>query len=271
LPKTSTAGLPQPSAEPVRRAAIVLHGRPDRVAEAVTRVERLAHAAGVELTEESPELAIVLGGDGTMLRALQRYLAERIPVIGVNFGRVGFLASMQPEDLEQGLARAFAGDYVVYELPTVDAVVGTHTVTAINDVVATSAALGRMGEVDWFVANEEMGRVPCDGVITSTPTGSTAYNLSNGGPVLMWGLDALAITFVAPHSLHARPVVVPRGRPVEIRNVSVDVPLAVIADGHRFADLPPGGTLNVELGKERSLLATLPDSTFVTRYKGAFA
>jgi NAD+ kinase len=271
LPKTSTAGLPQPSAEPVHRAAVVLHGRPESVAEAVTRVGRVANAAGVELTEESPELAIVLGGDGTMLRALQRFLPERVPVIGVNFGRVGFLASMEPADLEQGLARAFAGDYVVYELPTIEAEVDGVTVTAINDVVATSAKLGRMGEVDWFVAGEEMGRVPCDGVITSTPTGSTAYNLSNGGPVLMWGLDALAITFVAPHSLDARPVVIPRGRPVEVRNVAVDVPLAVIADGHLFADLPPGATLSVELGNERSLLATLPDSTFVTRYKGTFA
>ena len=252
MPKTSTAGLPQPSAEPVRRAAIILHGRPEVVEEAVTRVERVADAAGVELTDESPELAIVLGGDGTMLRALQRFLPERVPVIGVNFGRVGFLASMEPDDLEQGLARAFAGDYVVYELPTIEAAVEGVTVTVINDVVATSATLGRMGEVDWFVAGETMGRVPCDGVIMATPTGSTAYNLSNGGPVLMWGLDALAITFVAPHSLHARPVVVPRGRPVEVRNVAVDVPLAVIADGHVIADLPPGATLNVELGQRRA-------------------
>jgi NAD+ kinase len=249
----------------------VLHGRADRVADAVERVARVAESAGVELTEDSPDLAIVLGGDGTMLRALQRYLPEGVPVIGVNFGRVGFLASMQPDDLEEGLRRAFAGDYVVYELPTIEAVVEGQTVTAINDVVATSAALGRMGVVEWFVAHEEMGRVPCDGAICSTPTGSTAYNLSNGGPVLMWGLDAVAVTFVAPHSLHARPVVIPRGRAVEFRNVSPDVPLAVIADGHRFADLPPGATLEVELGKERSLLATLPDSTFVTRYKGAFA
>jgi NAD+ kinase len=263
--------LPQPSAEPVRRATIVLHGRTGRIGDAVERVERVAEAAGVDLTDEAPELAIVLGGDGTMLRALKRFLPERVPVIGVNFGRVGFLASMVPEDLERGLERAFAGGFVVYELPTIEADVGGETVTAINDVVATSATLGRMGEVEWNVAGEAMGRVPCDGIIASTPTGSTAYSLSNGGPVLMWGLDALAITFIAPHSLLARPVVVPRGRPVGIRNVSTDIVLAVIADGHRFADLEPGATLSVGLGAERSLLATLPDATFVTRYKGAFA
>jgi NAD kinase len=87
----------------------------------------------------------------------------------------------------------------------------------------------------------------------------------------MWGLDALTITFIAPHSLHARPVVVPRDRPVDIRNVTPDIPLAVIADGHRFGDLQPGDGLSVRLGEQRSLLATLPDATFVTRYKGAFA
>ena len=271
MPKTSTAGSPQPSGEPVRRATVVVHGRPDRIGDAVKRVERAATAAGVELTEDSPELAIVLGGDGTMLRALQRFLPLHVPVIGVNFGRVGFLASMMPDDMEEGLKRTFAGGHVIYELPTLEGDAGGATITAINDVVATSAGLGRMGEVEWHVGGEDMGRVPADGVIASSPTGSTAYNLSNGGPVLMWGLDALTVTFIAPHSLHARPVVVPRGRPVNFKNVSPDIPLAVIADGRRFAELQPGDALNVRLGDQRSLLATLPDATFVTRYKGAFA
>jgi NAD+ kinase len=249
----------------------MVHGYPDRIGDALEGVERVAAASGVELTDDSPELAVVLGGDGTMLRALQRFLPLHVPVIGVNFGRVGFLASMMPGDMERGLERAFAGEYVVHELPTIEAELDGELVTAINDVVATSAILGRMGEVEWLVAGEEMGRVPADGLIASTPTGSTAYNLSNGGPILMWGLDALTITFIAPHSLHARPVVVPRDRPVKITNVSNEIPLALIADGHRFADLAPGGALNVRLGEQRSLLATLPDATFVTRYKGAFA
>jgi NAD+ kinase len=250
---------------------VVLHGRPERIGDALERLERVAQTAGVEITEDAPDLTIVLGGDGTMLRALQRFLPLRVPVIGVNFGRVGFLASMMPDDMEKGLERAFAGDYVVYELPTIEADLGGKSVTAINDVVATSAVLGRMGEVEWFVGGEAMGRVPADGLIASSPTGSTAYNLSNGGPILMWGLDALTITFIAPHSLHARPVVVPRDRAVDIRNVTPDIPLAVTADGHRFGDLQPGDGFSVRLGEQRSLLATLPDATFVTRYKGAFA
>jgi NAD+ kinase len=236
----------------------------------VERVRAVAQSAGVELTDDEPDLAVVLGGDGTVLRALQRYLGTGVPVIGVNFGRVGFLCSMPPADLEPGLARAFAGDYVTVDLQTLDARIGDESATAVNDVVATSATLGRMVELEWSIGGEEMGRVPCDGAICSTPSGSTAYNLSNGGPVLMWGIDALTVTFVAPHSFDVRPVVIPRSRPVRLQNMTPDVSLAVIADGHRVTDLPPGGSLEVTLGAQRSLLATLPDATFVTRYRKTF-
>ena len=113
---------------------------------------------------------------------------------------------------------------------------------------------------------------PCDGVICATPSGSTAYNLSNGGPVLVWGIDAMAITFVAPHSLHARPLVVPRGRDVVICNRTPDVAAVVLVDGHSTGEIRPvDGTVVVRLGPERSLLATLPDATFVRRYRQSFA
>ena len=231
----------------------------------------VAAEAGVELTDDGDaDLAVVLGGDGTVLRALQRFLGTGVPVIGANFGRVGFLCSLTPENLEDGLRRAFAGEYVTVELPTLEARIESETATAVNDVVATSGTLGRMLELEWLIGGEEMGRVPCDGAICSTPSGSTAYNLSNGGPVLMWGLDALTVTFVAPHSFDVRPVVVPRSRPVELRNVTPDVPLAVIVDGHRVAEVAPGGGLDVRLGPKKSLLATMPEATFVTRYRKTF-
>ena len=105
MPTTSTAGSPPPSAnEPVQRAAVVVHGRPETIGDAVARLERVAGASGVELTDDAPDLGVVLGGDGTILRALQRFLGTGIPVIGVNFGRVGFLASMTPDELEGRLA-----------------------------------------------------------------------------------------------------------------------------------------------------------------------
>ena len=100
--------------------------------------------------------------------------------------------------------------------------------------------VGRMVELGWAVGGEDLGELPCDGVICSTPSGSTGYNLSNGGPVLVWGLDAQTVTFIAPHSLHARPLVVPRGRDVEIENRTDDVQAQVLVDGRPISELASG-------------------------------
>src|SRR5262245_40360846 len=257
---------------PVSRAALVVHGRPERVAEAVRRLEQIARDAGVELVDgDDADLAIVLGGDGTMLRALQRFLGTGVPVLGVNFGRVGFLTSIKHEELEDGLRRAFSGDFVTVELPTLEAQLDGGAHAAVNDVVVSSASLGRMIELDWAIAGEDLGSVPCDGMICSTPSGSTAYNLSNGGPVLVWGLDAMAVTFVAPHSLHARPMVVPRNRELVVTHQTPDVATAVLADGHEIGRLEIGETVTIHLADAFSLLATLPESTFFRRYRETFA
>jgi NAD+ kinase len=127
-----------------------------------------------------------------------------------------------------------------------------------------------MIELSWAIAGEELGVVSCDGMICSTPSGSTAYNLSNGGPVLVRGLDAMAITFIAPHSLDARPLVVARGAELTLRNASADVEAAVLVDGQRVGDLTPGASLAIGLGDQRSLLATLPETTFFSRYRETF-
>ena len=206
-----------------------------------------------------------------MLRTLAQLLGTNVPVIGVNFGRVGFLASISPDDLERNIERVFAGEYVVVELSTLEVRLNGDRHIAVNDVVATSSTLGRMVELAWAVGGEDLGIVPCDGMIYSTPTGSTAYNLSNGGPVLVRGLDALAVTFIAPHSLHARPLVVPRGAEVTVRNATPDVACVVLVDGHRVADLEPGGEVAIYLCEQRSLLATLPETTFFSRYRETFA
>jgi NAD+ kinase len=128
-----------------------------------------------------------------------------------------------------------------------------------------------MIELSWSIGGEDMGTVPCDGMICATPSGSTAYNLSNGGPVLVRGLDAMAISFIAPHSLHARPLVVPRGAEVTVRNATADVAVAVLADGHLVGEMQPGAELSITLGSQRSLLATLPETTFFRRYRETFA
>jgi NAD+ kinase len=261
-----------PSAEPVRTIAVVSHGDPDVIAGARSRLQAICESAGIEIVDrDDVDLAVVLGGDGTTLRALHRFLGTPVPVLGVNFGRVGFLAAVSAEQLEDGLRRAFAGDYRVVELPALDARAGAGSWPAVNDVVVTSSSLGRMIELGWAVGGEDLGVQPCDGLICSTPSGSTAYNLSNGGPVLVWGLEAMAVTFVAPHSLHARPLVVPRGLELAVVNRTEDVSATVLVDGHRVDELGPGRQVTMELAEQHSLLATLPESTFFSRYRRIFS
>lgn len=286
MTSSSTSTAPS-AAEPVRRAAVITHGRTGQIGSGLSRLEAVAAEAGVELVLDAEEaekhgrgaspdpegvdFAIVLGGDGTMLRALQRFLGRQVPVLGVNFGRVGFLSSMGRDEIESGVSRALRGDYATVALPTIEVVVGEATYVAVNDVVVTSGQLGRMIEVGCAVGGEDLGQVPCDGIVCSTPSGSTAYNLSNGGPVLMWGLDAMALTHVAPHSLHARPLVVPRGKDVQVRNATSAVACAVLVDGHEVGEAGPGACVTVSLGERRSLLASLPEVTFVRRFRESFA
>jgi NAD+ kinase len=272
----------------VTRVAVITHGKPETIGAALRRVQSLAAEVGVELLfseeevekhglagagsgDDGADLAVVLGGDGTMLRGLRRFLGMGVPVLGVNFGRVGFLASIEADGLEDGLRRVFAGEYRVVELPALDARAGGGQWPAVNDVVVTSSSLGRMIELGWAVGGEDLGLQPCDGLICSTPSGSTAYNLSNGGPVLVWGLEAMAVTFVAPHSLHARPLVVPRGLELAVVNRTQDVSATVLVDGHVVHELEPGAEVTMRLAEQHSLLATLPESTFFSRYRRIFS
>src|SRR6185436_14337236 len=256
----------------IKRDGVITHNHAEVVNDAVSRLERLAGTMGIEVASEDDglDLAVTLGGDGSMLRAFHRFLDTGVPVIGVNFGRVGFLTSIEADELERGLERVFRGDFVVVELPALDVQIAGKTWQAVNDVFATSSRLGRMVELGYAVGGEDLGVLPCDGVICSTPSGSTAYNLSNGGPVLVWGLDAMAITFVAPHSLHARPLVVPRGLALSVVNGTADVSATVLADGQQVHELAPGDGVEARLSDERSLLATLPESTFFSRYRRTF-
>ncbi len=270
---TSKTGSTPKSADAVRRAAVFLHGKRELVASAYDRLQEVARRSGVELSDDGarPDLAVVLGGDGTMIRALRHYLGTDVPVLGINYGRVGFLTSIPADELEDGLERAFAGEFEVADLPTLDVRVDGEAHVAVNDVVVHATALGRMAELNWEVGGEDFGTLPCDGIVCSAPSGSTAYNLSNGGPVLAWGLDAMAITFIAPHSLRVRPLVIGRNGEVVIRNRTLDVHATVLVDGHTAAEIGVGPEVHVRLGEQRSRLAMLPESVFFRRYRETFA
>jgi NAD+ kinase len=198
-------------------------------------------------------------------------MGTEVPVLGVNFGRVGFLTSIPADELEEGLERAFAGDFEVADLPTLAARVDDARHVCVNDLVVHATSLGRMVELTWEVDGEDFGMLACDGVVCSAPSGSTAYNLSNGGPVVAWGLEAMAITFIAPHSLRVRPLVIGRDHEVVIRNQTADVLASVLVDGHSVAEIGQGPEVHVGLGEMCCRLATLPESMFFRRYRETFA
>jgi NAD+ kinase len=255
---------------PVERATVATIER-EGVDEAVARLRAVADRCGVELTDgDDADIAIVLGGDGTMLRALGRFLGAGVPAVGVNYGRVGFLTAIPADDLEAGLQRVFAGEYRTIELSTLEVTVNGETRTAVNDVVVAGGTLGRMIEVGYAIGGEDLGSQPCDALICATPAGSTAYNLSNGGPVLVWGLDAMVLTFVAPHAIHIRPLVVPRGPDVVVTNLTAGLETTVLVDGQQVGMLANGDQAIVRVGAQPSLLATLPEATFFSRYATTF-
>jgi NAD+ kinase len=270
MSSTTTESVEAPRA--VTRAAVIANDRFD-VGGALEILGRSAAAADVELVDEDADadLVVALGGDGTMLGALRARLGSETPVFGFNFGRMGFLTSAEGSQLEAVIPRVFAGEFRVVELATLEARLGAGEVEkGVNDVVVTSARVGRMAELRWEIEGEQLGDQQCDGMICATPAGSTAYNLSNGGPVMMWGIDAMAITFVAPHSLEARPVVVPRGYELRVENLTRGGDVAVLVDGRGCSRLGPGDAIAIGLGGDRSRLAHLPEVSFFTRYHDVF-
>jgi NAD+ kinase len=265
--------MPSPERMSVRRAVLIARRA---AGDAKQRVAAMAADAGVELLPEADiaqaDLVIVLGGDGSVLRALQAVTGRGVPVFAVNFGRVGFLTTAEPGDLETAVRRALAGELRITELATVQMERdGVRAGMAVNDVVVASDIQGRIARLGWKVDDVDLGELACDAVIVCTPAGSTGYGLSAGGPVLDWGVEALGVTFVAPHTLTARPLVLPRGARVEVANRARELSVRVILDGVQSdRALAPGESVTVSLAPERTALGLLPEVAFLQRYRDAF-
>ncbi len=221
-------------------------------------------------TPEAADLVLVLGGDGTMLRALQSALGTGAPVVGVNYGTFGFLTTLRADELDERLDDLLGGGLRIVELPTVAVETPAERFVAVNDVLVTADSLGRMAVLEWAVNGVDLGRRGCDGILISTPAGSTSYNLSAGGPVLEWEVDAVAVTFVAPHALDARPLILSRGHDVRVTSRTRDVASRVVVDGHPVAHLQAGETATVRMAPETARLGVLPDRPFLSRYRDKF-
>ena len=251
-----------------RRAGVMLRFGRDE-----TEKHGLRPGEGIELDSEQVDdvdLCVVMGGDGTILTALRHYAGTGVPVFAVNYGEVGFLATVDPDGLADHFARAFAGDFETIELPTITVGRPDGAWMAMNDVSVHRKPGLRVADLAYGLAGEEIGRVRCDGLVVATPQGSTGYNLANGGPVMAWGVEGYVVSFVAPHSLTARALVVAPGDLLTINNASREEPVEVHVDGRPSSELPPGEDLHVEFGQSHGTLAQLPGASFYHRLRERF-
>jgi NAD+ kinase len=238
-----------------------------------TRKHGLVPGDGLELDaglSRDVDLCVVMGGDGTILTALREYANTGVPVFAVNFGEVGFLATLDPDGLDEDFDRAFAGEFETMVLPGITVGRPEGTWTAMNDISVHRKPGFRVADLAYALTGEEIGRVRCDGLVVSTPQGSTGYNLANGGPVLAWGVAGFVVSFIAPHSLTARALVVAPDDLLTINNRSRDEPVEIHVDGRPVVELHPGEDVHVEFARVTAVLAQLPGASFYHRLRERF-
>lgn len=217
-----------------------------------------------------PSLYLVLGGDGTILHALRASLPNRTPVFGINFGRVGFLAAVEGGDIEEGLDLAFSGKYETIDLPGLAVTANDETHIALNDVGFSRRPRGGVAELSYRISGEEVGHVRCDGLVASTATGSTGYNLANHGPILAWGVAGYVVSYIAPHTLTARALVVAPGDGLHVVNHRSRDGVDIAVDGVPVGELHPSREAEVRYRPDLATLAQLPGSNFYHRIREKF-
>jgi NAD+ kinase len=276
----------------MREVTVFTHRRPEDTGDALRLLADRAAAAGVTLRldaeetrkhglragpgvaidaepKDDVELCVVLGGDGTILRALQRYANTPVPVFSINFGEVGFLATIEPEEIEDGIRLALGGDFELLRLPALVLELDGGRQLAMNDIAIHRKVGERVAELAYSLDGEVAGSVRCDGLVVATPAGSTGYNLANGGPVMAWGVAGFVVSFIAPHSMSARALVVAPGDGMTIFNRSRE-PLDVAVDGRPAGEIPAGGSIEVRFAEDVGTLAQLPGSSFYRRLREKF-
>lgn len=279
-------------ARPAREVSVLTHSRPEQTSAALEMLVAAAASTGVTLRFDAEEaakhglsgsegvllgdtdgdsvdLCVVLGGDGTILRALRRYAGTEVPVFAINFGDIGFLATIEPQELADGVRRAFEGDYELLPLPAIVLDAPTGTERAFNDVAIHRKVGERVAELAYVLDGEELGSVRCDGLVVATPAGSTGYNLANGGPVMAWGVEGFMVSFIAPHSLTARALVAAPRDHLTVHNRSHEA-LDVSVDGRPICEIAPGGTIDARFMDDAGIIAQLPGSSFYRRLRDKF-
>ena len=227
---------------------------------------------GASVGTDDLELAIVLGGDGTILRAAELVRGSDAPILGINMGHVGFLAETERDDMDDAVRRVIARDYGVEErmalsvrVKDADGAVIYET-WALNEATVEKASRERMIEVVLEVDGRPLSSFGCDGMVISTPTGSTAYNFSAGGPVIWPSVEAIAVVPLSAHALFAKPLVVSPDAAVAIEMLErTDGSGILWCDGRRSHELPPGARVVVRRSSRPVRLARLHPSAFTDR------
>lgn len=226
-----------------------------------------------ELVPDEVDLLLTLGGDGTLLRGARLVAGLDVPVLGVNLGHLGFLTSVPEDEIEASLHRIVTGDFVLDHRFTLEARVfhgdGSEgdRFLALNDFVLHQRGVARMTRLDLFVGTEdgkteEIGSFSGDGVIMATPTRSTAYSLSAGGPLIVPSVECIVVTPIAPHTLAVRPLVIPSGKEILVRGLDPEEALVLTVDGQVGKELAPGDQIRVRRSQIRIPLVRLPEQSF---------
>jgi NAD+ kinase len=216
------------------------------------------------------DLAIVLGGDGTILTALRAYAGTDVPVFAFNFGAIGFLSTVDHDMLDDGLERVTKGRYELLSMPALSVKTREGRRIGVNDISFHRRPNNRVAELAYSVWGEELGQVRCDGLVASTPVGSTGYNLANGGPVLAWGVEGFVVSFIAPHTLTARALVVAPSDPLSVQNLSKRDPVEITTDGRPVDELGPGEEIEIRFEHDQVLVAQIPGASFYHRLQEKF-
>src|ERR1700689_3111394 len=213
------------------------------------------------------DLVIVLGGDGTLLAAARALGEHEVPILAVNLGGLGFLTSVTLEELYPVLETILAGAHLTRERMMLEAEIvhsnkPAERLTALNDAVANKAALARMLDFDVHVDHNHVGRYRADGIIVATPTGSTAYSLAAGGPIIDPDLNAFVITPICPHMLTNRPLVVSDAARIDLDFAPAEEPVYVTLDGQIGFQLNPKDRVTIAKSQNRVALVRPPSKTY---------
>jgi NAD+ kinase len=239
-------------------------------------LQQVTECTGEDGAAVGAELVLVLGGDGTILRAAELARASAVPLLGVNLGRVGFLAEAESEDLDETVEQVVDRSYAVEERMTldVDVVLDGEVVDtgwALNECSVEKAARERMLELVVGVDGRPLSRWGCDGVVAATPTGSTAYAFSAGGPVVWPGVEALLVVPISAHALFARPLVAAPTSTIAMDVLASGAEAVVACDGRRTRALPHGARVEIRRGTQPVPLARIRERPFTDTLVRKFA